>query len=160
MKKKEEKCDYRITALNKKGETVPAPKQQKLKDEFIRVHIKEHKSPKPEKKYYCHKTCEVEGKLDFMLHSQPKPEQKCMCELDGFQGAMNTQYCPIHKPKEKKCKQITHISLQTKKDINKPTKGVRMEEIPIFDRCDCQMCHQTKILATKINEVIKVLNSR
>ena len=42
----------------------------------------------------------------------------------------------------------------------KPEKKVRIEEIPIFDRCDCQMCHQTRILATKINELIKVLNSR
>jgi len=116
MKKKEEKCDYRITALNKKGETVPAPKQQKLKDEFIRVHIKEHKSPKP----------------------------------------------------EKKCKQITHISLQTKKDINKPTKGVRVEEIEQSVQFrdfgngvtgNVYIDLPQSVIVEKLNEIIKVLNN-
>jgi len=105
-----------------------------------------------------------------------KKEKKCKCKChieypddnvwSGWCLDCRSNHEKSPKP-EKKCKQITHISSQTKKDINKPTKGVRVEEIkpieiPVWmemDGADGEFIRYNK-LANKINQIIKVLNSR
>jgi len=49
------------------------------------------------KTYYCtHENKNSSGVCDDCLGVTPNKENECHCELDGFQGAITTQNCPIH----------------------------------------------------------------
>jgi hypothetical protein len=86
--------------------------------------------------------CRKCGKI---FEGPPFPEKECKCELDGFQGAITSQNCPIHN----------HVPLNTKPEIEK----LKITQTGVSEYYSVMIQNDIDLM-NKINEIIDYLESK